>query len=80
MPKLPKQYKAEDGRLTPEAVDVDDELERQYARANRDKSREREEKRLGEEQKRRKDDRQKVCGKFSNRTRKRSRQQTQPER
>lgn len=59
MPKLPKQYKSADGRGTPEVVDVDDELERQYHRANRDRSREKEEDRLRQEQKRRKDDRQK---------------------
>ena len=30
MGKTPKQYKRRDGDTTPEKIDVDDELERQY--------------------------------------------------
>ena len=35
MGKTPKQYKRRDGDTTPEKIDVDDELERQYRTGER---------------------------------------------
>lgn len=59
MPKLPKQYKRENGSVTPEKIDIDSELERKFERANRDKSREREEERLKKSAEKRKEERHK---------------------
>lgn len=59
MPKLPKQYKeGRDGRESPEKVDIDDELEKVYKKANRGKSREAEDERLKKYADRRTDERQ----------------------
>ena len=48
MGKLPKQYKRKDGETSPEKVDVDDELERQFSRSNRQRSAEKDRERLQE--------------------------------
>jgi len=48
MGKLPKQYKRKDGETSPEKVDVDDELERQFSRSYRERSAERDREKLRE--------------------------------
>jgi hypothetical protein len=48
MGKLPKQYRRKDGETSPEKVDVDDELERQFSRSNRERSAEKDRERLHE--------------------------------
>ncbi|CBY24917.1 unnamed protein product [Oikopleura dioica] len=54
MGKLPKQYKRKDGETSPEKVDVDDELERQFSRSNRERSAERDREKLREKKEERK--------------------------
>ena len=59
MGKTPKQYRRRDGDVTPEKIDIDEELERQYSRANRAKSSEEEKKRLEKARDVRKEEREK---------------------
>ena len=56
---LSKQYRRRDGDVTPEKIDIDEELERQYSRANRAKSSEDEKKRLEKARDMRKEEREK---------------------
>jgi len=59
MGKTPRQYRNKDGRVSPEKIDIDDELERQFQRANRAKSTEEEKNRLSEAKIQRKEERNK---------------------
>lgn len=59
MGKTPKQYRRRDGDVTPEKIDIDEELERQYSRANRAKSSEDEKQRLERARDARKEEREK---------------------
>ena len=56
---MPRQYRNKDGRVSPEKIDIDDELERQFQRANRQKSAENEKNRLEEAKIQRKEERNK---------------------
>ena len=59
MGKTPKQYRRRDGDVSPEKIDIDEELERQYSRANRAKSSEEEKQRLEKARDVRKEEREK---------------------
>merc|ERR1712168_213517 len=59
MGKTPKQYRRRDGDVSPEKIDIDEELERQFSRANRAKSSEEEKQRLEKARDVRKEEREK---------------------
>jgi len=74
MGKLPKQYKRKDGETSPEKVDVDDELERQFSRSYRERSAERDREKLREKKEERRIEREKSRSNKSSRKRSRSRE------
>ncbi|CAG5081761.1 Oidioi.mRNA.OKI2018_I69.PAR.g9955.t1.cds [Oikopleura dioica] len=73
MGKLPKQYKRKDGEASPEKVDVDDELEKQFSRSYRERSSERDRERLKEKKDERQKERERTRSHKSSRKRSRSR-------